>query len=381
VEYRRPQDEGEYGALSAILANAFVFGRDEARSVIEKAGDEQARALVHGGEIVAGFIRRPMGQWWGGRSVPMLGVAAVGVPPHARGSGVATTLMREAVREMHEGGFFLSVLFAATYALYRRAGYELAGHVQEISAAAVPLRGDHELPMRPACAEDEPALRALQSEFARERNGPLDRSDVMWTRQHEGRDVHVVESDRIDGFIAHQQHEKDGRVLLSVRDLVARNEAAARRLLGFIAQHKAQVHRAVWTGDSADPFVTLLPTRRYRISLRDQWMLRVVDLKKALEARGYPAGVRASIDLEVEDDLIESNNGRWTLDVEGGRGAVKEGGAGKLRTNARGLAPLYSGFLPPASLRRAGWLEADDETCAAAAAVFGGSAPYMSEQF
>lgn len=386
MEYRRPRAEEEYQALAAILSNAFSYPADDARLMLRTAGDAEARVLAAGGEIQAGFVRRPMGQWWGGRSVPMLGVAAVGVPPHLRGSGVATTLMREAIREMYVDGYPLSVLFAASFPLYRRAGYELAGHVQETSVALVPLEGDHRLPMRPARDEDEPAMRELQREIARERNGSVDRSDVMWARQRLSSgipcDIHVVEVDgRIDGYIAHVQRRMEDRIVLVVRDIVARNEAAGRRLLGFLAQHKAQVHRAVWTGDAADPIAMLINSRRYRVTLRDQWMLRVVDVPKALCARGYPDGVRATLHLDVSDDLLETNTGRWILSVRDGAGSVEPGGEGTLRVSARGLAPLYSGFLPPAILRRSGWIEADDDACATAATVFGGFSPHMVEQF
>ncbi|MHC4450679.1 MAG: GNAT family N-acetyltransferase [Planctomycetota bacterium] len=386
MEYRRPQSEEAYGELAAIIGNAFAGTPEKGRQWIRDAGDAEARAISHDGEMVAGFIRRPMGQWWGGRSVPMLGVAAVGVAPHARGSGVATQLMNEAVCEMYTDGFPLSVLFSASFPLYRRAGYEMAGSVHRISVGLVPLQGERSLPMRPMREADEPALRALQSDVARERNGTLDRSDVMWRRQRtvSGKpcDVYVVEVDgRIDGFIAQKQQERGERLVLVVRDIVARNEATARRLLGFLADHKAQVHRATWTGDAADPIVTLLNSWRFRIRINDQWFLRIVDVKKALEGRGYPDGVRAELHFEIEDTLLEANAGRWILTVEGGEAQVRRGGDGTLRAGVRGLAPLYSGFLPPASLRRAGWIEADDATCARAASVFGGSAPFMSEQF
>ena len=386
MEYRRPSTEGELIDLGKILAYAFVGSEEMGRTWIRDAGEHEARVLVRDGEIVAGFLRRPMGQWWGGRSVPMLGVAAVGTAPHSRGTGVATTLMKEAVREMHADGFPISTLFAASHPLYRRVGYELAGHVQRISVELVPLAGDSELPMRRMREEDTAAVRALQAEVVRERNGPLDRSEFIWKRELVVDELpcegHVVAVDgRIDGYVTHLQRRDGKDLVLRVRDLIARNEAAGRRLLGFLAQHKAQVERATWNGDVADPMVTLLNTRRYRAELLDHWMLRIVDVTRAFEARGYPDGVRAILHFEIADELIEANSGRWTLEVEGGRGTVTPGGDGSLRASMRGLAPLYAGFLPATSLRRAGWIEADDETCALAASVFGGYAPYMSEQF
>ena len=48
-------------------------------------------------------------------------------------------------------------------------------------------------------------------------------------------------------------------------------------------------------------------------------MLRIVDVAAALEARGYPAGLEAQLELEVEDELLAWNHGRLRLSVADGR--------------------------------------------------------------
>ena len=119
------QGEAELLALGRVQAWAFGFAESRARAWLEKCGLENVRVARRGAEILGGLIEIPMGQWFGGRSVPMLGVA---VAPAARGEGVALTLMVDALRAARSRGFVLSTLYPAAVALYRAAGYECAGH-------------------------------------------------------------------------------------------------------------------------------------------------------------------------------------------------------------------------------------------------------------
>ncbi len=112
-----------------------------------------------------------------------------------------------------------------------------------------------------------------------------------------------------------------------------------------------------------------------------RWMLRLVDVRAALEARGYPPGLTARLELEVDDDLLAGNRGRITLEVADGRGSVSDGGAGALKAHVRGLAPLYSGHLDAAALAAIGLVDGSAGALATASAIFAGPAPWMMEIF
>jgi predicted acetyltransferase len=101
-----------------------------------------------------------------------------------------------------------------------------------------------------------------------------------------------------------------------------------------------------------------------------------------VEGRGYAPGVRAEVHLEIADELLPKNSGRWTVAVEGGRASsVVKGGRGGLRLDIRALAPLYSGLISAAQLRVLGQVEGDDEAVAAADAAFAGTAPWKSDMY
>ena len=153
------------------------------------------------------------------------------------------------------------------------------------------------------------------------------------------------------------------------------------RLLAFLASHGTLAHQVVWFGGPGEPLLALLDTTRFELKHWDDWMLRLVDVPQALEARGYAGAVSGEVHLELEDDLFEENGGRFVLRVADGRGTVERGGDGGLVTSVRALAPLYTGHLTATQLRTTGWLQGDDASCALADALFAGPAPWMPDFF
>ena len=54
------------------------------------------------------------------------------------------------------------------------------------------------------------------------------------------------------------------------------------------------------------------------------WMLRIVDVKTAIECRGYPRAVSASLCFDIEDDLLPANHGVWRISVSEGKGRAEK---------------------------------------------------------
>src|SRR5262249_39401168 len=155
-------------------------------------------------------------------------------------------------------------------------------------------------------------------------------------------------------------------------------------VLTFLAGHRSMIEQVTWSGGPLDPLVYLLreplvavARARARTSLSFDWMLRIVDVPKALSMRGYPAGLSAELHLDVRDELLPSTHGRVVLAIEGGRGDVRPGGEGRIQLHVRDLAALYSGFMSPAELRVLGTLSGPDPDVDLAGATFAGPRPWM----
>ncbi|WP_415835168.1 GNAT family N-acetyltransferase, partial [Corallococcus soli] len=81
-EYGPPRDEQEVAAVVDITAQAFAMAAADSDSVVRKNHASQLlRLLRHDGQVAATLTLIRMGQFLGGRSVPIIGVGGVGVAP------------------------------------------------------------------------------------------------------------------------------------------------------------------------------------------------------------------------------------------------------------------------------------------------------------
>ena len=75
--------DAEREALGTILSHAFGFPMTDVPIWFERAGSENIYAWRRDDAVAGGLITIPMGQFFGGRSVPTTGIAGVGVAPWA----------------------------------------------------------------------------------------------------------------------------------------------------------------------------------------------------------------------------------------------------------------------------------------------------------
>ncbi len=85
------------------------------------------RVAQQQGRVVACLGLIPMGQWFGGRSVPMTGITAVGVALDQRGREVGNALLRHALHELHKSETPLTALYPSSLQVYPKVGFELDG--------------------------------------------------------------------------------------------------------------------------------------------------------------------------------------------------------------------------------------------------------------
>ncbi len=373
-------------ALGMILQQCFNISAEASESYRARVGLENFRAVRQSGRIVGGLAILPMGQWFGAQCVPMAGIAAVGVAPEHRGSGAALTLMQHTLQELAAQGVALSALYPATQYFYRQVGYEQGGvrYDWEISTDSIHLK-DRPLPVIPI--HENPlkhkVFANLYQQQAKANNGCLARNIAIWKGIFEPPFYAYVigEEANPEGYLVFNQLQKNNRVFIQIRDWVLLTPAAIRRFWAFLADHRSIVEKVRWHHSSFDSLTFLLDEQTTKINHVGYWLLRIVDVQKALEQRGYPKGIETELHLEVQDDLLTQNNGKFILKVFEGKGEVHPGGTGELCLSIRGLAPLYTGLFTPQQLQQAGQLQATEKALSAATQLFAGSLPWMPDFF
>ncbi len=391
-EIRAPRpDEAE--AVFALCSEAFASPPEREEPWRGSKRMEDFLGAWTGGELVATTEVMPWGQFFGGRSVPMGAVASVAVRPDHRGRGIAPRLLTQAVELMHEQGLVISTLHPATTRFYRGLGWEVGGafgvrRVPTASLAALPP-GEPEF-LRPGRATDFDAVRECYERVAPAINGAVDRSDVRWSAMqtelgHAHRYVYVYDVDgQVDGYVVYDQRQTSRQwgFGITVHELVAADARVAVTLWRHLGSHVAQVDAITVLAMPLDALTLLLPEQVVELVGVNHWMTRIVDAAGAIAARGYPAGVRGELHLQLTDRLAPWNDGRFVLDVDGGEGKLNPGGTGEVHVSITALASLYTGWASAHVLASAGLVHhAAERDLATLDAVFAGPRPYLFDNF
>jgi predicted acetyltransferase len=353
---------------------------------------ENSRVAIVDGDLVATLVVYPFGHFFGGRSVPALGIGGVAVAAHARGKRVAETLVTETLREYRDLGSAISTLYPATVPLYRRCGYELSSfrfHYRT-SLEVVP-RAAGALAVEPWDDASIPEIAECYRAYASAQNGPVDRPHWFWpkrvlhvTDDNPVRRYCVREDGRITGYTVYTQ-EKAGNVPfgfnLDCRDLVWTTAAAGAALLGFFGRHRSTGYDLMWAGPAQDAMSMLLPEQEVNHESWFRQMLRLVDVPAAFEARGYPAPLEAAVELQVNDPALGWNDAGWRIETSGGVAKVSSAPSARATIDVRTLGAVFAGFLSARDARRLGALDADDDTVSTLDAMLAGPAPWINDWF
>ena len=387
--YGEPDGDAEKRAYAGIVSEAFA-GDFEAFDVWVRGFGDDVRVL-RGDEVEAGLVMYRMGQYFGGVSVPTWGIAGVGVRPDLRAKGFAHEIMQANLRENFEHGPPINTLYPAAPKLYRNLGWEFAGSRFGVAfnLSELPVI-DHRLTLCQGTEEDAEILKELFAKRYTHENGCLDRGAKNWERVKRAPKenplfCYIAERDGVpEGYtlyIQKRMSQTSFRYDMLVRDFVATTPESVHALISHFARNRSVADRVQLFCAPNDPLlIELMRTQEIDVEQRLEWMLRMVRVKDALEARGYNKHIDARAEISVEDQTLPENNGGWTLELADGSMSVSPGGGGP-KLDVRGLAALYTGCQGPKQLRAAGLMSGDETHDAALAAMFAGNAPWMPDFF
>lgn len=378
IESIRPGDEGRRHALARQAFNATTEFDPGAPSL----GPERIVGAYEGDQLMGAVVTLDFAMTWGGRPVRCGGVSGVVVAPEIRGRGGARRMLTESFDRMAARGEVVSALYPTTASLYRSMGYEIVGWFEQrrVPLGAVAGVSAEALTWRRVDPGDDAVL-ALHDAMAARHDGWF-RADPAWWefRTHRAaqetsvnRFAYVGRRGGADAAAVQFRYSSSETALydLDVEVVAGLDGDAVGAALAFLAGH----------GTTAAAFQTALPAamlaphvpqlQQTKPSSDWPWMLRLVDVPGAIQARGWPRSVSGRVDLEVFDPVRPANSGPHVLEIDGGDATLVRGGSGRTTVTVQDLAMLYSGCSVQA-LRDAGRLAeagADDLDLLAAAFV------------
>ena len=385
----RPAKRADLDALVDLSLRAYRVSSAEARRDFYTEHPRFAASDVRvgelSGEIVASLVLYPLQAVVRGENLPLTGIGSVAVSPEHRRRGIADAFIKAVLAEMRERGDAWSMLYSFRGDFYRRYGWGLVETPTMLSVPPAMLPASEEARhVRRLRAPDRVPVEKLYDRWVRERGHfMLARRPEWWARRlwdYEGEWV-VFEGRRgvIDGYMQLQIDSGDGpwKLVLTVNELVAVTPAAHRGLAGYLHGLRDQAVEVVMSTANDAPWAAQLADAA---NLRGELklgvvrsaghagygaMLRVIDVKAALESLPLAPGTKGEVVIDVRDDTLAQNQRAWRVQAGGDRLAVRAEGTRasgrearpRLTLSAEVLAMVASGALSPSRAEEAGLLE------------------------
>lgn len=349
--------------------------RDEDWAVIEPLAEpDRAIAAYDGDRIVGTAGAFSFELTVPGGMLPAAGVTLVGVHPTHRRRGILRRMMQAQLDQVRDRGEPLAILWASEGVIYQRFGYGLGALRMGISVER--HRNEFRLPHTPAgdirFVDVEDAKRLLppiHDALRPRRAGFFNRTPAFWDSEifHDPEHrrggagpawyvVHEAEG-RPDGYARYrirEQWEASGpNSTVVLTELMATNPAAHLDLWRFLMDIDLMGRVEAWNVAPDDPILlSVAEPRALGLGLGDALWVRVVDLPAALGGRSYRAGGRVVI--EVSDEFMPANAGRWALEVDGGARVSSTTDAPYVACDITDVGAAYLGAFSFAQLADAG---------------------------
>jgi len=372
-----------------IISSAYVVPQETVCHALDSFPQPDIRTLYDQDQLIGALGIIPTAQYFAGQKVSMTGVCSVAIAPEFRGKGAAFYLMRSLLDELSQQNVAISTLYPALPHLYRKFGYQFAGGNYKWQIATEQIQFpqqlvNHQIDIREISCDRE-LLESLYAQQAKLYSGHIKRTDWLWSQLLKSVNelaIYLIEdSHKIHGYIICEYKTDGNQKLVAIRDWVLLSQEAIFKFWQFLSYQRSQIQLVEWCSGSTDMLSLSLDYPSARQKQSSLWAVRLIDLARAWQQRGYPQGINTELHWQVTDPLLPQNNGNFLLTIADGKGTVSRGGQGNLKIAIDHLAPLFTGFGGAAYLAQLGLLEGDAHHIAIADAVFGSSPPWMLDFF
>lgn len=385
----RGAKEADLDRLVEVHAACYPDGRTAAQRRINfvqnpwskggKGGLSDLHVAELDGRLVGHGFGFPLSAYFGGRPVPAVGIASVGVAPEARGRDIGARIVSHIEDRARERGAVLALLYAFRHGFYAKRGYADVTPMQrlECDPRAIPsawVAKARRAPLHAATAKDVRSITALHGRALERSTGGIVRPTTLWTRIFASERLHIVVLEEPvhgaggGGYVAFEflQDEEHARTRLDVRDSVADSDEARVILWGLLGMQAGQVAEVDVEIAHDDPIafaLTDIDGGRFgdeRVehalgSIVAGPMIRMLDVRRALAARGYTTSGDVDVKTKSHTLRITARDGRGHVAKSAKRGSP-------LTTDERTLASMAFGGLRVTAAAHLGLARGREET-------------------
>ena len=318
------QDEKFDARLISTLAFHFRM-EDPEKQKQESMTDpvEDWGAFDDGGRLMAHILHLKYMFRFDGEWVPSGGIGAVSTLPEYRNCGAIRGIFEKLLQSAYREGQVLSGLYPFNHAFYRKFGYEVVRWRDKYTLSPAVLSEYRFEGRAVQWQQDAPVSEytALYEKLASAFNLAIRRDDKRMLEDHikaewskDRRFSYMLyEEDHPVAYLSFQDVRSDSAIL-SVKDYAWDGGVGFRALLGFLARFTADYGSITISLPTCLELASVIHSpRSYDIeqSGAQNYMIRVVNVKKALEIMRKPAD--CSFTVQVSDEMIPQNSGTWLV--------------------------------------------------------------------
>lgn len=254
-------------------------------------------------------------------------VVGVSTFPEVRGRGYMKHIMEFTLEELYKKGQLVSILMPIDYRLYRRYGYEHCYDQLEYNIDINDL-GKLKISGRMHKVNDSHigSLIDIHNEFLKNVNGNVLRDEeyykVLFEEiKSEGGHIYIHEDKGYEGYIIYFLNGEN----MFVRELYYKNMNSLKSMMKFIYNHNTQLKTVTITSPLDDKIrFTLENPKTTDVKIKPFMMGRIINLKGYLESLDVPKELNASINICIEDNFINENDGVFKIEIRDGKVLVNK---------------------------------------------------------
>ena len=316
----------ESNLISYVAFHMRLEDPEKMREESKKLKTEDWGAFSEDGKIMARILNHRFESWLDGQLAANGGIGAVSTLPEYRNSGAIREIFGKLLPDAYRNGEIISTLYPFNHAFYRKFGYETVCWKSEYEFEPSVLKGYRFDGTADLWKPDDPVSEytTLYNRFAKDFNLAVHRDDHRMLEEHLKGDCYkdrkfsylLKENGVPVAYLIFQDIRHDPAAILSVQDAAWAGRKGMNAILGFLGRFSADYGTIrLFMPSCLELFSFIQSPRAYDISqnVRQDYMVRAVNVRKMLEMIKKPAGSRFVIRVEGDEQIAE-NNGTWEVD-------------------------------------------------------------------
>lgn len=387
IEFASP-DERQWREFDALATRSYGHRVEDITALREHA---VTRVALRHGAVVAGGLGILVPQYFGGRPVPSACLAAGHVAPEDRGERLAELVIADRVRVLQDQGAVISSVWTKASAYGRHLGWEAVAPVFAWSVATDELKGSFSPGDFDIAHGLTGAARALHESLASQWHGPLQRPAWWWDWKQAKSDLTSYTFSEPGGApvgllsLATVRHPRHGMVL-QVHDFWAAHPDAVRTMFAFLGRYSTRAETIDFRRGVMPPYPALLHNlHRSRVTAQSwhPWMIRILDIPRALNLRGWPADLDGAVTIALTPAKKASGPEQFTVVFAHGEAHVEPAtGPADVTMTHRQLAAWYAGsYRSAASALLTGVCADSQQALATLLTAAGDAEPWLPDHF